>query len=76
MVERNQFSNIHLIYGFDEVAEGAKDYGDIFLVLKSGRTIDSTFFWNPVVFAYAFDHFEVLKYFEQRARLYDYKRCM
>ena len=33
MVERNQFTDIHMIYGFDEVAEGDKDYGDIFLVL-------------------------------------------
>jgi hypothetical protein len=65
-----------LIYGFDEVKEAAKDYGLMYLVLKSGRIIDSTYHWNPIVFAYAFDHIEILKYFEPRARLYDMKRCM
>ena len=76
MIERNQFTDMHLIYGFDEITEGAKDYGDLYLVLKSGRTIDSTFYWNPIVFAYAFDHFEVLKYLEPRNRVYDMSRCM
>lgn len=76
MLERNHFTNIYQIYGFDEIEEGSKDFGDLYLILKSGRTIDSTFYWNPIVFAYAFDHFEVLKYFESRHRAYDLQRCM
>lgn len=76
MIERNHFTDLHLIYGFDEIEESAKDFGDLKLVLKSGRTIDSTFYWNPIVFAYAFDHHEVFNYFYTRQKLYDMERCM
>ena len=38
--------------------------------------IDSTATWNPIVFAFVYDHPEVLNYFKLRARLYDIKRCM
>ena len=65
-----------MITGFDEVKEAAKDFGDLYLVLKSGQIVDSTYHWNPIVFAYAFDHIEILKYFEPRSRLYDLARCM
>lgn len=38
--------------------------------------IDSTAAWNPIVFAFVFDHTELINHFKSRARLFDLKRCM
>ena len=71
MFEKNHFTNIHLITGFEEFSDEFE-----FLILKSGRMINSTKSWNPFIFALVYDHDELLKYFESKINFINIKKCL
>ena len=71
----SKFIDLQNICGYDMVAEAsAKDPDEAFFLLKSGRAISSTITWNPVVFAFLFDHQEVIKFLQQHQNTYDFRR--
>ena len=71
----SKFIDLHHICGYDMVAEArAKDPDEAFFLLKSGRAISSTATWNPVVFAFLFDHQDVIEFLRQHQNTYDFAR--
>mmetsp|Transcript_1954 Transcript_1954/g.3394 ORF Transcript_1954/g.3394 Transcript_1954/m.3394 type:complete len:346 (+) Transcript_1954:397-1434(+) len=47
-----------------------------FRMLKSGRMIDSTASWNPLIFAFVCDYFDVVNYVRIREDIFDLRRCL
>ena len=45
------------------------------MVLRSGRMINTTESWNPFVFSFVYDHFEVLKYFVEHKHKINLRMC-
>lgn len=83
LLEDNKFTLLYQLTGFDEcfVEDGfERDSTDNnlepFLTLKSGRMVDSTQSWNPVVFGFVFDHVALVDYVKKNSSEIDLVRCM
>ena len=65
--------------GFDDVTEKVNRELGVklppFIQMKSGRIIDSTASWNPFVFAFVYDHIEVLKYLIDKRHCFNLRLC-
>ena len=65
--------------GYDDVTEKMKKELVVelppFIELKSRRLIRSTASWNPFVYAFVYDHQEVLKYLVEKRHHFNLRLC-
>lgn len=64
MVLRNHYFELNLMYGHEECQDG-------FMLLKSGRSVDSTYNWTPLVFGLIHGHQALLDLLVEKQHLID-----
>ena len=69
LLKQNNFQNLYYMFGHDLTQGG-------YVQLKSGSLISSTTGWNPMVFAFLFDHNELVEYFVANEHDFDVRQCM
>lgn len=78
-IEKNQYRELHKMVGHDEVIEKLRKHSNLnlppFIRLLSGRFVTSTASWNPFVFAFVYDHTDVVKYLIDKRHQFNLKLC-
>ena len=73
LLKTSKFSDLIAVVGYDMVQE-LKDNKELpFLFLTSGRAVNSTYWWNPLVYAFVFDHLDIVRFFESQQGNYDFR---
>ena len=69
-IQKNNFYDLHKIVGY----QGGTDLFGL-LTLKSGRPVSTSSSWNPVIFAFLYDHTAVINFIVENKHLIDLQLC-
>lgn len=64
MIKKSKFTDLISVVGYDVVQEFNEKNELPFLFLTSGRAVNNTYWWNPLIYAFVFDHIDVVRFFE------------
>lgn len=76
LIQKNHFTDMYKIFGADGPAMHQKDTGQPpFFKLRSGKLVSCSRGWNPLVYAFVFDHIEICNFVSENPNMFDLRQC-
>ena len=76
LIQKNDFTDMYQIFGGDGPAMQVSQTGQPpYYKLRSGRLVSCTRGWNPLVYAFLFDHVEICTYVVEHSSSFDLRQC-